>query len=481
MNPAIALTLIYGLMTLGSASILYSSFKGRPDQSAKYFLYAELQTLFAMPLVALANVTPNFATAIPIAITNFLVLASDASIIFSIYSLTRYVNLKHYFSTLAFIGIFCVLIEYCRFAIHPKLPYLMFNTPAAILAFGTFYLCKSPDNCDLNNNAFMKWIGRLEFTLGLCACIRLLSYFLNAPISPRHPSTETIIFYGFYIALSLFRYITYQSLRISWVSPESNNANFLNWNLVKISQEKNQLMQTLMSTNRTLGVSALANSLAHQLSQPLTSIALQTEVIKCDLMESNPSAHKGSVASLNKISRQLEKLADLVKNLRQLFGSGNHQFDHIHLQEVANEVLEIIEPTLQTKRIYLEKIYLSDPITIGNAIQLQQVFINLFNNAIDAIEHSGLPNKKITLSISQDEDFAWIRIQDSGTGISSDLLSTMFNLHKTSKQEGLGIGLWLSKIIIDKHNGNISASNSPDGGAAFEIKLPVAKNESNLS
>jgi len=114
---------------------------------------------------------------------------------------------------------------------------------------------------------------------------------------------------------------------------------------------------------------------------------------------------------------------------------------------------------------------------LGNAIQLQQVLINLFNNAIDAIDQSDLPNGKIILSISQSEDFSLIRIQDNGPGISASFLPGMFNLYKTSKQEGLGIGLWLSKTIVDKHNGTICASNNSHGGATLEISLPLAKKE----
>jgi len=475
MNTVVILTMIYGLMTLGSASILYISFKGRPDPSAKYFLFAELQTFLALPLVALANISPVFETSFPVGLTNSLVLASDVAIFFSLYSLTKTIQLSRYCLALSIIGVYCAFSEYCRLAIDQKLPYILFNIPSAMLAFGTFYICKNSINANLAANSFMKWIGRLEFLLGIFACIRLLSYFSDAPITPRHSTTGMIIFYVFYIVLSLFRYISYQSLRISWIDTRANDVNFLNQNLANVSQEKNQLMQTLLASNRALGVSALANSLAHQLSQPLTSIALQTEAIKCDLVESN--VHQPSVRSLNKISMQLEKLADLVKNLRQLFSSGNHQFSAINLRDITEEILEVVQPTLQTKSINLEKIYLSDPVVLGNAIQLQQVLINLFNNAIDAIDQSDLPNGKIILSISQSEDFSLIRIQDNGPGISASFLPGMFNLYKTSKQEGLGIGLWLSKTIVDKHNGTICASNNSHGGATLEISLPLAKKE----
>ncbi len=152
---------------------------------------------------------------------------------------------------------------------------------------------------------------------------------------------------------------------------------------------------------------------------------------------------------------------------------GNPQFAEVPLHKITDDILEIIEPTLKSKNIHLEKIYISNPIVWGNAIQIQQVLINLINNAMDAIDEANSVPRTIQLSLSQNQQFAIISIKDSGTGIDAQLIPTLFDLYKTSKDEGLGIGLWLCKTIIDKHGGTILPANPPEGGALFEIQLPL--------
>lgn len=471
MNLIVPLLIIYGLMTLGSAGVLYSSFRGKIDRSGWYFLFAELQTLIALPFVFLVNSNEVYEQPLILGVTNFLALSSEAAIFCSIYCLSRTIQFKRYLSALLVIGVFCAVIEYSRIALNPKLPLLMFNLLSAVVCFSTYYLCRPHMNTELYNNQFLKWIARLEFALGCFTILRFLSFFSDEPIAPRHPTTLLILLYSIYLALSVYRYISYQSLRISWVDPRNHEPNKLNRNLAKALDERDQLVRGLMASNRVLGISALASTLVHQLSQPLTGISLQTETIKRKLAptEQNQSA----ILSLNKIALQLNKLSELVKNLRQLFGAEPDQYKSINLQQICNEIIEIMELNLKSKKIRFEKQYLSNPTVYGDAIQIQQVLINLFNNAIDAIVGADFELKEIKLIISQNERFATLTIVDSGNGIDSSILPTIFDLYKTTKASGLGVGLWLSKTIMDKHNGSITAQNGQFGGAIFEIQLPL--------
>ena len=162
-----------------------------------------------------------------------------------------------------------------------------------------------------------------------------------------------------------------------------------------------------------------------------------------------------------------------MKNLRQLFNANYLEFHEVDMEATANELLEIIEPTLESKKIQLTKNITKGITALGDAIQIQQVLINLLNNAIDAISASDRGLREIKLSITAEDQFAVIRVEDSGTGIESSLLPFIFELFKTTKKDGLGIGLWLSQTIIQKHRGDISASNNPNGGALFTIKIPL--------
>ena len=110
---------------------------------------------------------------------------------------------------------------------------------------------------------------------------------------------------------------------------------------------------------------------------------------------------------------------------------------------------------------------------MGDAIQLQQVLINLINNSIEAICDSDPSSREIKITINSDDHFAIINIEDTGPGIDIKMLPALFELYKTSKKDGLGIGLWLCKTIVHKHQGEIAASNSQHGGARFTIQLPL--------
>jgi len=194
--------------------------------------------------------------------------------------------------------------------------------------------------------------------------------------------------------------------------------------------------------------------------------------LKRDLIKSGEN--QKTVAALDKMALQLGKLSALVKNLRQLFNARGYQFEKVELPKISDEIIEIIEPTLKAKKIIMSKSVTANAVVIGDAIQIQQVLINLLNNAVDAIESANTQDREIKLSISSNAEFAEIAIEDTGAGIAPDVLPSIFELYKSTKESGLGVGLWLSKTIVDKHDGTISVANSASGGATFTVQLPLA-------
>jgi C4-dicarboxylate-specific signal transduction histidine kinase len=156
-----------------------------------------------------------------------------------------------------------------------------------------------------------------------------------------------------------------------------------------------------------------------------------------------------------------------------LFGSRSSEFAPFNLKKVVDEIAEIVMPSLEAKKITLKREYQSNPVAYGDSIQIQQVLINTLNNAIDALIDSNVKQKEIVIGIANNENTATITIKDNGGGIDQDLLLTIFDLYKTTKKEGLGVGLWLSKTIMESHHGSISASNDPKGGAIFKIDIPM--------
>ena len=473
MNALAALAITYLLITICSASILYFSFNGKIDASGKYFFLGELSILPGILAVAIVNINPAYISAPALFTMNASTWLSHISILFGIYTLSTGVkNIK--FLLMVLLGvIYVVLIEIYR-TTNPPLQITTFIASAidAIFCFWTYFICKSTKDNDLKKNIFFNWIKNIQFMIGLFAVARMISCLTDTPINARDPSFTSNVAYILYLILNIFRYISYQSLRISWMGDRNDSVNPLNKNLAVVTQEKNNLLQGLIASNRVIGISALASSLAHQLSQPLTTIGLQIETLKRDLNKSNQN--EAAVTVLDKINLQLSKLTNLVINLRQLFNTNYQEFKKIDVTSSTDELLDIIQPTLESKGILLTK-KLENNITIqGDAIQLQQVLINILNNAIDAINSSNPESREIKLEIRSDSQFAIISVEDTGNGINENILSSIFELYKTTKKDGLGIGLWLSKTIINKHHGNITASNSPNGGAIFTIEIPLS-------
>ena len=324
----------------------------------------------------------------------------------------------------------------------------------------------------LNDNRFIKWVGIFEMGMVLFFFIRLLANLVGVSIQYREANVASISFYSFAIACNVFRFISYIALRITWVNPESAQTNPLNEKLANALKEKDLLLTGLMASNRVIGISALASSLAHQLSQPLTAIALQAESLKRNLT-GKFSKNNSLIESAEEICLHSGSLSHLVQNLRQLFASNKFQFQALHLVDITKQIIEIINPKLESKNIILKTDLNSNPQIYGDKIQLQQVIINLLNNSIDAIDSSNSTNKTLNIIISQTESFGTIKVKDSGTGISSDILSKLFELYQSTKENGLGVGLWLCKTILDRHHGKISVIENTKNGTCIEVQIPL--------
>lgn len=474
MNSLNTLAVLYLFFTLSTSAIIYAAFQKKLDASAQYFLVAELLMSIVAIILFLQNSDVVFTTPVWLATANLCTIGSEFAILFSIKSLVKYQPVKRFYLTLFLALIFVIIFEVLRNIYGSKIVVLLFSIVVGGISLSTFLFCTYRVGNELTQNKFMRFFRFFELGLFTIFIVRCASAFSNAPIIPRNdPSLIVVLVFALYMVFSVFRYMSYIGLRMTWVDPQNLAINPLNRELAKALEDKDQLLRGLIASNRVIGISALASSLAHQLSQPLTAISLQAERSQREIAKSGDNPLLAS--SLNEISNQLGRLSELVQNLRQLFSSSSTEFSPFNLQKICNEILSVVEPTLQSKKITLVQDFANDPTVYGDPIQIQQVLINVFNNAIDVISHSNLPVKKIRLSIGQNDSCAILCIEDSGVGIDPLVLPFIFELYKTTKQGGLGVGLWLSKTIMDRHHGSITAKNTAQGGAVFEIQIPLAK------
>jgi signal transduction histidine kinase len=474
MNAFAALGLAYFLFTLISSGLLIAAFRARLDLSARYLLFSELCMVISCGVIFLVNINVVPISAITIGIPNFAALASEAAILYSTLSIAKKMDKKWLVLGIAMLGLLTIFAEMHRDESNYRWIILAHAILLTSLFIANYWAYKHVLLPKFPNNQFVQFLKWLAFGLICFGLMRVIANFTSAPIIPRgEPSAIAIIAFTLFMILGSFRYLTYIGFRITWVDQFNPTENILNQPLVKAIEEKNQFLRGLIASNRFIGISALASSLAHQLSQPLTTIAILAETARRDLPSSPQNAH--TLASLNEINTQSNQLSDLVQNLRQLFRSKPEKLMSINLQKVCNEVLEIIEPTLQAKSITLIKHYEFNPIIFGDSVQLQQVLINLFNNAIDSIHASNPTVREIVVTISANHGYASLLVRDSGPGIDPNSFPSLFELYKTSKPDGLGVGLWLSKTIMERQRGNIKGFNHAHGGACFEIQIPLSE------
>jgi signal transduction histidine kinase len=472
MNSFATLSLIYAIFTLISSIILYSSFRKKMDGSAVYFLFSELCMGIVCIVIFLINKKLVVNGPIWTAIPNFCNIAAEIAVYFSVASLTRKVEKKWFFFAITAVALMALLIELLRDQLAIQTIVVLFAGTLTCVFITNYVVCRYKLPKALSSNEFMRLFTWLELGLIFFGLIRISATFLSAPILPRYdPSDLSVLIFSMYIVLACFRYFAYLGIRITFIDPSNPSQNRLNKPLIQAIEEKDQLLMGLIASNRMIGISALSSSLAHQLSQPLTTIALRADTTRRDLVQSGQDPR--TIASLDEISAQSTKLSGLVKNLRQFFNASKDEFAPVNLQKKIDAIIEIVEPDLEAKKITLVKDYQSDPIVFGDAIQIQQVLINVMNNAIDALVQSKVKQKEICITLSHHESMATLIIKDNGGGIDPQLLPSIFDLYKTSKKEGLGVGLWLSKTIMARHQGSITAMSLPSGWTEFKITLPM--------
>lgn len=480
MNSLATLSLIYFFFTLISSSILINAFRKKLDASALYFLLSELCILMTCAIIFFINTGTLAVNPVTIGLPNFGALGAELAILFSMLSTVKKIERKWFVVSVVVLILMTISLESFRTPNNYEV-IIFFN--ALILTglfLSTYLVCKFKLTPMFAGNPFIQLFKWFELGLIAYGLLRILANFSSTPIMPRGMPTDlALAVFSLYVVMASFRYMSYVGFRITWVDPNNPSENYLNKPLFKAIEEKNHLLRGLIASNRVIGISALASSLAHQLSQPLTTIALRAETTRRELMKSNQNPL--SIASLDEISAQSTKLAGLVQNLRQLFGSKSNQFKAFNVQKITNEILEVIKPALQSAKIELSVQYHSDPIVFGDRIQIQQVLINVLNNAIDALSQHTSQKREILITLYQNDSSAILQIKDSGEGIKPERLPTLFELYSTTKANGLGVGLWLSQTIMERHQGRISGVNNSDGGALFEIQIPLCRPQSEMS
>ena len=299
--------------------------------------------------------------------------------------------------------------------------------------------------------------------------------------------TNTFLYSQDAIALSLL-WIGYGSTILVYVALSSfclekqiikqnkiNNALDLsreeNQKITELLKEKERLIYGLMKANKTAATGALSASIAHELNQPLGASNLNIQFLKMKLEKGviNPELGKEILDSLEEDNK---RAATIVRSLRSIFTDGEANAQEVQLGDLISKVLDIVKPELKSKNIQIQ-LRVDDDLAIKVIpAEIEQVILNLLNNAIQALANSGTLQRRITIEALKAGNSVQLSISDNGTGVPADFKSHLFELLSTTKQTGMGLGLWLCKHVVTRYGGSIHYDDAIGGGARFVVELP---------
>ena len=323
----------------------------------------------------------------------------------------------------------------------------------------------------------MRWNRRLESLIGLergRAIGRRLpaifdKVFLDSLYAARRDSPEGVTLYRVPLASSHAGSKPARLVNAGIAPFQQTDGLKAGWIIVlEDITDRANLEEQLRLSEKMAAIGLLAAGVAHEVNTPLTGISSFTQML---LERADPA--DPSTQLLEKIERQTFRAAKIVNSLLNLARPTDGETGPVDINAVINDVWSLLEHQFKTTRIQVRKELESpSPIVQGVEYKLQQVFLNLFLNARDAMPKGGW----LTVSTRVDGAHAVIELSDTGVGIPAEHLARIYDPFFTTKPEGRGTGLGLSVTygIVQEHGGTLSCDSSPGQGTRFKLALPMS-------
>jgi PAS domain S-box-containing protein len=235
-----------------------------------------------------------------------------------------------------------------------------------------------------------------------------------------------------------------------------------------------RLEDQLVQNDKLTSIGLLAAGVAHEVNTPLAVISSYSQMLRKEMSPDDPR-HR----LLEKITKQTFRASEIVNSLLNFSRSNATEFTEVDIHQVINETLSLLEHNFKSARIHVYRVLEAEhPTTFGNGGKLQQVFLNLFVNARDAMPDGG----ELRVFTETMDSKIEIIVQDTGVGISREHIKKIYDPFFTTKAAGKGTGLGLSVSygIVQEHNGMISVESKPGVGTSFRLEFPLARKPVNV-
>lgn len=242
----------------------------------------------------------------------------------------------------------------------------------------------------------------------------------------------------------------------------------------RLEQQSQQHFQELAHISRVAVLGELTASIAHELNQPLGAILRNAETAEILLRHDQPDLEELR-AIVGDICKDDLRAGQVIERLRSLLKRRDLNPVPLDVAELIAESLALVQSDAKAHRVDLRaEVPAGLPAVLGDRVHLQQVLLNLMVNAIDAVEDRADARREVVVGADLDNATLRVSVSDNGTGIDAANLARLFDSFFSSKPNGLGMGLSISRTIIEAHGGRIWAENNAGAGATFHFTLPTA-------
>jgi len=320
---------------------------------------------------------------------------------------------------------------------------------------------------------FLVYTIAIELVLTIA---RLVALYIDGGLSAKNLYQEGVMSASIrwmWLGITILSYVAVLGYWLEKISLEKAQVIEESSRISALLKEKERLIYGLLKANKTAATGALSASIAHELNQPLGASNLNIQFLKMKLEKGvlNPELGKEVLDSLEADN---QRAASIVKSLRSIFIEGNSNAEEVRIGDLIAKVLEVVAPELKSKNIQIQ-LRVDDRLAIKvNPAEIEQVILNLLNNAIQALANSGTLLRRIAIEVAQSGQMVRLSISDNGGGVSTEFRPQLFELLSTTKQSGMGLGLWLCKHIVTRYGGSIHYEDTLGSGATFIFELPLA-------
>jgi PAS domain S-box-containing protein len=245
--------------------------------------------------------------------------------------------------------------------------------------------------------------------------------------------------------------------------------------LRRAEEQLRVVRRELAHASRLALLGELSASIGHEIAQPLSAIALNARIGLRVLDQAGAESGRAIREVLTEIRDQSQLAGDFIHRLGALAGRRPLESRRLDLNELIADMLPIVRGDVHRRSVALRTAFApSLPAVTGDRVSLQQVVLNLLRNATDAVEGASR-ERQVTIGTRRVGDAVEVTVADTGRGIRDDELPRLFDPFFTTKPEGLGLGLAISRTIVEGHGGRIWAETGAESGATFHVTLPATE------